>query len=177
MAVLFQWQTPRRETSGDTDCICSILSFCLPWGAPSVWCSSIQGVCTPKGYYFYLRDISKSYAGPEVLLPTGVCSLFAHHCSIRWESEIDLQAPLFLGERECFRIWLFYQRKVELSIMNCFSFPLLRRTLHLWTQIWCICWTITKKIIIPYYSFKFRYIRANVDFDHATKVNFSPDSR
>ena len=25
--------------------------------------------------------------------------------------------------------------------------------------------------------FTVRYVRANVDFDHATKVNFSPDTR
>lgn len=33
-----------------------------------------------------------------------------------------------------------------------------------------------KKVFV-FSVFTVRYVRANVDFDHATKVNFSPDTR
>lgn len=31
--------------------------------------------------------------------------------------------------------------------------------------------------LLIFFYFTVRYVRANVDFDHGTKVNFSPDTR
>lgn len=36
---------------------------------------------------------------------------------------------------------------------------------------------VTDFIFWFFFNFAVRYVRANVDFDHGTKVNFSPDTR